>query len=264
MPIEILKNIAYEKENPSSTLDIYLPEPKEGIKLRPLIIWLHGGQLVCGDKADSGCIEICNGAAEEGYVCASINYSLAENYTNRWDICDKSVLDCKKAIAFLVSFSQKLSIDPKRVGVLGNDSGGVLALLSAFSNNEKKLTPEKYNIELQAVANIFGGSDKRYDAPGGIPSNQKQNRLFSPETYIRKNLPATFICHGSHDSIIPASQAYILDDLLRLEQVPHDILIIEKGNHDLPKSAYWDRLLAFLDKHLKPPVKEIDDKPSDK
>ena len=68
------KNLAYTSAYKDNSLDLYLPKAETGTKL-PLIIWIHGGAYVGGDKSD---IEIyATALASEGYAVASVNYRRA-------------------------------------------------------------------------------------------------------------------------------------------------------------------------------------------
>jgi len=81
----VQKNIAYPSEYGNNEFDIYLPNdaalqensiPSDNGALRlPLIIWVHGGAYVGGDKSDAR--YFCTALASDGYVVVSMNYARA-------------------------------------------------------------------------------------------------------------------------------------------------------------------------------------------
>jgi len=79
--IDSLKNIQYgEAKNINSEseklfLDIYSPKA-DTLKNRPLVIFVHGGGFVNGDKGTGYPILFCTGLAKRGYLSSSINYRL--------------------------------------------------------------------------------------------------------------------------------------------------------------------------------------------
>ena len=56
--------------------DLHVPD--NGGTERPLVVFTHGGAWTEGDKASNGKL-FCD-FAERGFVCASINYRLLEDY----------------------------------------------------------------------------------------------------------------------------------------------------------------------------------------
>ena len=63
----------------SQTMDIYVPSAGAAHPL-PLAIYVHGGVLTSGDKADISPVFL-NALASAGYAVVSINYHLAPLYT---------------------------------------------------------------------------------------------------------------------------------------------------------------------------------------
>src|SRR5512137_108243 len=67
-------DIAYAGLSPSQKLDIYLPD--EGSGPFPVIVALHGGAFMGGDKADMQVLPMLEGL-KRGYAVVAINYRLS-------------------------------------------------------------------------------------------------------------------------------------------------------------------------------------------
>lgn len=70
--IQIEQNLSYGQ---TGELQFDLYYPRDTSKKYPLLIWVHGGAFVGGDKQD--CAQYLHMLASEGYVVANMNYPLA-------------------------------------------------------------------------------------------------------------------------------------------------------------------------------------------
>ena len=76
--VKVISDVPYLGEGRHEKLDIYLPRDDDEIRRRPAMIIIHGGGWHSGDKAARREQNIATTLAGAGYVCASINYALAE------------------------------------------------------------------------------------------------------------------------------------------------------------------------------------------
>jgi carboxymethylenebutenolidase len=113
--------------------------------------------------------------------------------------------------------------DPRRVGIIGISLGAALGLAVAGSDSRVK-----------ALVSYFGPLPE-----GAIATTSR--------------LPPTLILHGSDDHIVPVSNAYAVEALLRQQDVPHEIKVYPGQGHGFRGAAQDDataRSLAFLERHL--------------
>lgn len=131
-------------------MDIYSPicdDPGQ-ISTKPLMIWIHGGAFLAGDKSEVGVTNLCKQFARRGYVTASINYRIGFisddvnwtcNYPNyscvfasdsaEWyRAYYRGVQDAKGALRYLINRSTLYRIDASNVFVAGESAGACLAL----------------------------------------------------------------------------------------------------------------------------------------
>lgn len=106
-------------------LDCIRPVADETI--RPAIVWIHGGALINGGR-QSNPSRLFNPLLEAGFALISIDYRLAPE-TKLPDI----IQDLQDAFAWIhEEGSERLGIDPRRIGVMGGSAGGYLTLVAGF------------------------------------------------------------------------------------------------------------------------------------
>jgi acetyl esterase/lipase len=102
--------------------DVYRPD--DG-KVRPVVVWLHGGALIVGSRADvpKDLLALCR---SEGYVLVSFDYRLAP------EVKLPAILDdLRDAFRWLRERGPKLfHANPARVAVAGRSAGGYLTLMA--------------------------------------------------------------------------------------------------------------------------------------
>jgi len=163
-----LKNIPYGvsqnylNESDTQKLDIYKPSGNK-VNNRPLLVLVHGGAWVGGDKTDQGIVQTAQEFVKRGYVVACVNYRLGTHKAN-WALTPfqkdvnagfhavyisdsaevirawyRAIQDVKGAIRFLKGRSTVDSICYDAVFVGGESAGGFNSLGVAFldQNSEK-------------------------------------------------------------------------------------------------------------------------------
>jgi len=121
--VETRFNIAYDDEAKGTKLDIY--SPIVGKPRLPVVVWVHGGAWISGDKKHVGpYVKIL---ASHGYVAASLDYTVAPTATY-----PTALKQLNAALDFLVRHSAEYRIDPSRI-ILAGDSAGA-QLVSQLAN----------------------------------------------------------------------------------------------------------------------------------
>ena len=103
---------------PTERLDLY--RPAGGQQSLPVVVWVHGGAWVGGDKSDIGFY--LRLLAVEGYACVAINYGLApeSNYP-------EPVRQTGLALAWLAEHATRYGLAPDRVVLAGSSAGAQIA-----------------------------------------------------------------------------------------------------------------------------------------
>jgi acetyl esterase/lipase len=152
---DVIKDIEYAKiGDVSNKLDLYIPK-NDGSKPLPLIIFIHGGGWLGGDKAKPYIPIIPT--VEKGYINASINYRLSN--VAKFPAC---VEDCKSAVRWLRANAKKYNINPDKIGVWGESAGGHLSLMVGCADTSAGFDVGdnlKVSSRVQAVISVFGPAD---------------------------------------------------------------------------------------------------------
>ncbi|WP_444896813.1 alpha/beta hydrolase [Microbulbifer sp. SSSA005] len=105
---------------------------KEKSKPGSAILYIHGGGLICHDISRYDLV-IAKYVAASGVPFLSVNYRKAPEFPYPIPIDD-----CYRAFIWLVQHSQELSIDPSRIGIMGDSAGGGLAAALTIVARDKK------------------------------------------------------------------------------------------------------------------------------
>lgn len=116
--VQIQKDLLYNSDYGKNAFDLYLPKA-EGIY--PLILWVHGGAFVAGDK--SGIENWGVMLAERGYAVAVMNYEWAPEAAYPAQLIQ--ITQALKAIQEIAKDTGK--IDMQHVAVAGDSAGAHMA-----------------------------------------------------------------------------------------------------------------------------------------
>lgn len=273
-------DLIYAGLSAAQKLDIYLPA--EGDGPFPVIVSIHGGAFMFGDKADEQVLPMLEGL-KRGYAVVSINYRMSGEAK-----FPALVQDVKAAIRWVRANAGQWAIDPGRVCAWGGSAGGYLAAMAGVTEGvpgleDLSLGNAEQSSRVQAVVDWFGPTDflkmDEQIAAAGLPANPEQAhngerspeslllgavitsipeqvRTANPETYITANAAAFLIQHGTADDIVPCLQsiyfAQKLTAVLETGQVSLDLL--DGAKHADPRFGSpenLERVFSFLDGILK-------------
>ena len=251
-------------------LDVWPAQKKSEDVVTPVIVQVHGGGWVSGDK---GQVQDWNQwMNDQGYTVFDVRYRMPPEAG--WK---DEVGDVKSAIGWIVQHADTYKIDPNRIILMGESAGGNLALLAAYSMGDKHLPPstDVPDVSIKAVINMYGPSDmtefyknnpsKRYVQDvmnqyiGGLPSDYPERyKTLSPISYIQENTPPTIMFLGTGDRIVPVEQANVLDEKLTKSGVAHELYLLPKVDHgfdanpgSLSTQFAKEKVKAFLQKYNK-------------
>jgi acetyl esterase/lipase len=246
-------------------LDLYLPKEAEPNEVRPLLVWVHGGAWLGGNKNPCPAARFVG----EGYAVASINYRLSQHA-----IFPAQIQDCKAAIRWLRANGGAYGYDPNHIGVWGASAGGHLVALlgTAGDVNDFDTGPNPgVSSRVQAICDFFGPTDfakmssfpstMKHDAPdspeskligGPIQENPDKVRKANPITYVTKDDPPFLIVHGDKDPLVPHNQSELLYDALKSVGVDVTFYTVTGGGHGGFRDPQVDVLVTeFFRKHFR-------------
>lgn len=224
-------NLPYADLSPAQKLDVYWPA--EGNGPFPVILVIHGGAFMGGDKRDIQLTPMLEGL-KRGYAVVSINYRMSGEA-----IFPALVQDVRAAIRWIRANAEKFLFNPAKIASWGGSAGGYLSLMAGVADGIPALDdPSLGNADqpgsVQAVVSWFPPTDflkmdEQLAESGFLPppefSHSGENspellilgqeitqipdlvRAANPETYIRPGLPPFFIQHGKMDDTVPYQQS---------------------------------------------------------
>ena len=142
-------------------MDIYKPVGDDTAE-RPLLLMMHGGSFLFGNKQEPGQSGWCQYFASLGYVAVSINYRLGFHARKKEfrEAELRALEDADAALEYLLG-REDLHIDPNLVFAAGTSAGAITALNLAFrlygDTPMTEVTPRlPAPFHIRAVANLWG------------------------------------------------------------------------------------------------------------
>lgn len=254
------------------TLDVFSPA---GAKDLPVIVWIHGGGWVVGDKTDVAVKP--KAFVEKGFVFVSVNYRML------WDVDMETIMsDVTKSVRWVHDHVAEYGGDPERLLIMGHSAGAQLAAL--ICTDESYLKTE--GLSLAIVKGCVPVDGDTYDIPlmievvevrraaAGKPvgkpypknghymkfgNDPKKHRNFSAVNHVEKgkNIPP-FLCLYVAAQASTSAQARRLNTSLRDEDfesqafgAPDTTHMKLADNLGLPDDPTTKVLYEFFEKALK-------------
>ncbi len=273
-------DIPYATHSPQQKLDVYLPQLLADSY--PVIVAIHGGAFMGGDKADAQLNPMLQ-ALKRGYAVVSINYRMS------WEaIFPALVHDAKAAVRWIRAQAAQYGFDADKIAAWGGSAGGYLSAMLGTTAGVKALEDLSLgnadeSSHVQAVVDWFGPTDflqmdAQFAADEVCPASaESHDAADSPEsmllgaeiqsvpdladaanpiTYVTEDDPPFFIQHGTADCNVPTAQSQLLYDALveATGEENNTFIIIEGAGHGGEQFSAEDNfalVIAFLDQHLK-------------
>jgi acetyl esterase/lipase len=215
--LEIIKNVSYADDGlKAHRLDII--KSKITTSNAPVLLYIHGGSWVLGDKREQGKPMMFELAAR-GWVCVTANYRLSPK--NTWP---DHIVDVMKAIAWVKEHIAEHGGDPNFVAISGGSAGGHLCALAALAHDDPafKWGFEEADTSVVACVPFYGVHDMtatkevggRYGKGLKVLLEREVMKekmsdhpaLFeaaSPLHRVRADAPPFLVFHGVNDTLVP-------------------------------------------------------------
>src|SRR5215471_17242788 len=242
-------------------------------RLRPTLIWIHGGALIMGDRRGID-DTFRDQLAAAGFAVMSIDYRLAPE-TKLAAILEDVQDACKWARD---KGPELFQADPRRIAVAGNSAGGYLALTTGYRVEPKP----RALVAFWGFSDIMGGwvskpnayyrrqslvsREEARLAVGTMPlttpaAENSRGRFFlycrqqgvwpqevagldpakdvsafdpfCPTRNVTAQYPPTLLIHGSKDMDVPYEQSADMDRELTKHRVDHELIAVREAGHGL-------------------------------
>jgi acetyl esterase/lipase len=223
--VERIRGVAYGPYGRRNELDIH--RPRGAPSGCPVVVQVHGGAWVIGDKGQQG-LPLVHHLAAAGWVCVSINYRLSPRST-----FPDHIVDVKRALAWVKENIARYGGDPGFVVITGGSAGGHLSSLAALTAGDRSLQPgfEDADTSVRACVPFYGVYDFTNRTGKGrkdlLPLLERLvfKRRFADDpaafdrassmSRVHADAPPFLVIHGTHDTLVPVAEARYFVELLR-------------------------------------------------
>lgn len=251
---------------PSSRNQNFDPFAEEQTVALPCFVFVQGSawmqQYVYGN--------VCNIAklAARGYVCAIVQYRHSGQAP-----FPAQAIDARNAIRFLRANAKRFGIDPKRMVVAGDSSGGHTAMWAGLRHNDdtdENLFPG-VSAEVAGIVNYYGsvsvmledGNPSTLDhhqptSPegmemGGVDLRNRPDlcRQLSVEENIDENtqVAPTLIFHGTKDRTVNTKESVLLYNAMKAANKDVALYLLKGADHG--GSEFWsEQILDIVDNFI--------------
>lgn len=231
----VIQNLPYGKDTTMQVMDVYLTANRT--KQTPLIVLVHGGGWMAGDKKDADFMaEAC---FRNGINVVNINYRLATENIHYKEIMS----DIDDAISFLFDNADEWNIRKDKYVFWGGSAGAHLSMLYAYNYDSRKIISSVITLGGPTKLDDLSADQgvKQSDLEGLLPlitgaSWNDDPTLLSQEyknasPYYGKRFVPTFLVHGEKDDIVPVSQSKVMKSKLMEHNVADTLVILPNGGH---------------------------------
>ncbi len=249
-------------------MDIMMPDQLSDGEVRPVVLFIHGGGWVGGDKKSY--LTSAKDINGYGYIYASMNYHYVDEDTHYLTLIN----DIKLAIDYLFNHNEQYHIDTDGIALVGVSAGAHLAMLYAYRLNNAQIPvsfvvsrvgPTDFTDEAYFGEDMISPGDeialllgKTYNEITYQTMKSDVNVIdASPISHVNENSVPTIMAYGKLDVLVPYSNATRLDDKLTEFGVSHAFITYENSDHGLRSSLdqetenlYFNTLIEYLDTYL--------------
>lgn len=264
--LELDPSVAYEERDvaygsdPLQTYDIFLPANRTESDTH-VILLIHGGAWVSGDKADiQGIVDLLQ-PLMPNFAIINMNYRLTTKPDNPFV---DQLEDVELALRELDIQSNTYNISDS-YALAGVSAGGHMAMQHSYTKNSDD--------KIKVVGSIVGPTyflDPAYTMATepsfqilaaqivGITGVAYTETAFyesiSPLSAVSRETPPTIQFHGTEDPLIPSSQGPLLKDRLDEFNITNELIIYEGEGHGWMDPNNWtdtgDRFKAFVERFI--------------
>lgn len=196
---------------PTLRCDLYLPDADR--RNKAAIVLIFGGAWRTGEPAQQKVYALA--LAKAGFTCLAADYRPSTQA-----LWPAQLEDVQAAFGWLVDHAQSLGIDPERIAVSGNSSGGHLALMMGCST-----TPVKAICAFYPPTELVGlddqGGDDSVAGLLGPAATMVALEEASPIHRANPPFPPTLFISGQSDTRVPVSHTQAMST--RLQELGSDV-----------------------------------------
>lgn len=220
--------VSEDKQNGANYVDITIPDT--GKESYPVILWIHGGGYITGDRKSCLLSDTKEYLLAQGYAFVSAEYTLTQKDDTAGGYgtggMPQMLYDIKAAIRFLRANADEYKLNTDFIAAMGESAGAGLALLAGTSNGSTEhedlsMGNEEYSSDVQAMVSFCGPTDftgeyfsNMYAYVGNMMDDSSKTEelerlaeLWSPTKLVNSDSPAMFLGYSKADTTVAFSHA---------------------------------------------------------
>jgi acetyl esterase/lipase len=190
-------------------LDLYMPP---GVEKPPLLVYLHGGSLTGGEKADPTNRKIGEGLCRLGFAVAMVNYRLSPQVK-----FPAYIEDSAAAVVWAGQHAADYGYDRERIYLGGHSAGGYLALMVSLDARYVPAVKDGESPLLSGVIAISGQTLTHSTVleERGLPGEIPRIDDASPLQHASAKAPRLLLLCGEHDVMARVEENELLAAVLK-------------------------------------------------
>lgn len=207
-------DVRYSERTKNSVCDYYYYALPQNLKSYPVMVYIHGGGFVAGNKKHRRAL--CTWFAALGFFVMDIDYNLCDD-----NIFPTPVQECVDAVNHLSDIADKYNLNLDKITVSGDSAGGYYAAMTALLATDKDLQ-KRFDVQCinkintavlncgiydldtalshKSIMTMCNQICKQYT---GYPvANVKEfayHDVISPLPLLHSDFPESFIIHTQND-----------------------------------------------------------------
>ncbi len=227
------QTLAYMAGENSPELDVY---SFEGANNAPIIIYVHGGAWMIGDKR-----QVRDKPAlfnENGTIFVSVNYTLVPRAT-----VEQQLAELDAAIGFIAENAARFGGNPENISLMGHSAGAHLVVMAAVNPGPRAqallaagalkavISNDTVAFDMAQIARAAGGRLPRlYRKPFG--EDPARWATLSPATYVARaqTLPRFLLTHSGQGNA--SARALVVNGFAaRLRRAGAEVQVFDGGRY---------------------------------
>lgn len=256
-------------------MDIFVPD-NDTLSKRPLMIWVHPGGFLNGNKELEDMVALCDSFARRGYVTATIDYRKGFNPTSKTS-AERAVYrgtqDLRAAIRYLKEHHNSFKIDTNYTFIGGSSAGAFSTVHTVYMDqNEAPASiasgigypglgcldcsgnDYSHNMDITGFVNLWGAiGDSTWINPdetaSGLHIHGKDDGTVPFGVGHPFGVPTTPITHGSRTISNQLTALNIPHTTYFVEGQGHEFHGTSNGDWETPPTPYWDTIYNLIETH---------------
>jgi triacylglycerol lipase len=226
--IRVLRDAPYGPD-PRHRLDVFAPA--EGGGPRPILVFVHGGGFVAGDKRMQGqpafYDNIALWAVRNGFVAVNITYRLAPAHP-----FPAAQQDIAAALAWVATHAATIGGDPADVSLMGHSAGAIhAALYAADPALQARGVPPPRRYALVSGLFTFGDEEAPPNERAYFGEDRAQRAERSPAAALARLEVPVLLAHATLDPPRFVAQGEAMAAAMRAAGRSPTVVVLEGHSH---------------------------------